>query len=163
MLLTVLWVVKQIFVTPFFSIEGFLYLSSLVLLGFESYQLWTPIYYPIVSWWEYDFRYRHDVKIKIIFAGETSEGRLNDIRRGAGCVVAFKNIGIGEPLQVELEEGKVFKVEIMSKRYYSLGRPLSYGVRFDLTEETDRINYDNYCLKWKRERKRKRMAKFEPV
>jgi hypothetical protein len=160
---TIIWIVIQIFNQPLFTLSTFFYCCSLVLLGIGASQLWTPIYYPIVSWWEYDFRYRHDVKASVLFEGESLPSRLTDLRKGAGCVALFKEIKIGNFFQLELGEDLTFKVEVMSKRYYSLGRPLSYGVRFVLSSYDEQKKFNTYCSSWRKERKIKKMAKFEPV
>ncbi|MEI8346791.1 MAG: hypothetical protein WCG27_04950, partial [Pseudomonadota bacterium] len=68
------------------------YLAALTFLVVEMYMLYSPIHFPRVIWWEYDFRYRHDLKIFINLHDQIFEGRLTDLRRGAGCVVLFQDI-----------------------------------------------------------------------
>ena len=161
--LVALWIVLTAFKVPFISLSFFLYLSALVILALAAKELWTPIYYPIVSWWEYDFRYRHEVKVNVIVDGERTEGRLTDLRLGAACISLFKEVKVGEYLQVEIDDEKKFKVEVMSKRYYSLGRPLSYGVKFELATTEEKNNYKSYTKRWRKLCKLKRKAKFSPV
>ncbi len=159
-----LFLVLKIFGQPFFSMSFVAYLTSLVLLGILSYSLWSPIFYPIVSWWEYDFRYRDDLKIKVEFEDEKSDGRLTDLRRQAGCVASFKDFKLGEVLTIEpFDELKAmrFKVEIMSKRKYSVGRPFNYGVRFLLEKDGDTSLFHNFVKFWKNERKLKLKKKFK--
>jgi hypothetical protein len=163
MTLIVLWLVYSLFTTPILSFSFLFYTVALFLLCLESKDLWTPIYYPIMSWWEYDFRYRNDLKVKAIVDGQSIEGRLTDLRKGAGCVSLFKEMNVGEYLHIELKDGKSFKVEIMSKRYYSLGRPLSYGVRFELLEENERVEFKVFSKYWRNSRKQKRKEKFSPA
>jgi hypothetical protein len=154
----------KVFGQPFFSMSFVAYLTSLILLGILSYSLWTPIFYPIVSWWEYDFRYRDDLKIKVEFKDEKSDGRLTDLRRQAGCVASFKDFKLGEVLTIEpFDELKTmrFKVEIMSKRKYSVGRPYNYGVRFLLEKDGDTSLFQNFVKFWKNERKLKLKKKFK--
>lgn len=163
MTVIILWILYNLFHVPVLSFSFLFYTVALVLLALESRELWTPIYYPIMSWWEYDFRYRNDLKVKAIIDTEKIEGRLTDLRKGAGCVSLFKELKVGEYVHVELEDGKSFKVEIMSKRYYSLGRPLSYGVRFDLNEESEREEFQLFSTFWRNNRKKKRKEKFSPA
>lgn len=163
MTVMVIWIIYSLFFVPILSFSFLFYLVALVLLGLESRELWTPIYYPIMSWWEYDFRYRNDLKVKAIVDAQEIEGRLTDLRKGAGCVSLFKDLKVGEYVHVELKDGKSFKVEIMSKRYYSLGRPLSYGVRFELIEESERDEFRKFSKFWRNNRKKKRKEKFSPA
>ncbi len=72
---------------------------SAVLLGIEMYKLYGPIYYPLVNWWEYDFRFRSDVKVLVSLPDQAMvEGRLTDLRRKAGCVVLFDEMHVGDTL-----------------------------------------------------------------
>ena len=163
MSIIVLWLIYCLFTTPFVSFSFLFYSVALFLLALESRELWTPIYYPIMSWWEYDFRYRNDLKVKAIVDGKAIEGRLTDLRKGAGCVSLFKELKVGEHVQIELKDENSFKVEIMSKRYYSLGRPLSYGVRFELVEEDEKAEFKKFSKFWRNNRKQKRKEKFSPA
>lgn len=158
------FVVYKILGFPFWTMSFVAFLAALILVAIQAYSLWTPIFYPIVSWWEYDFRYRDDLKVNISYKGDKSEGRLTDLRRGAGCVASFKNFKIGEELEIEpFDEVShmEFKVEIMSKRKYSIGRPYNYGVRFQLDESGDDSLFRNFVKFWKSERKLKQKKKFK--
>jgi len=157
------WVFVTLLTVPLVSFSFFLYSASLLIIALAAKELWTPIYYPIVSWWEYDFRYRHDVKVNVIVDGKNTEGRLTDLRLGAACVSLFKEVRVGEYLHLETDDQKSFKIEVMSKRYYSLGRPLSYGVKFELTSDDERSSYKSYTKRWRKLCKLKKKAKFSPV
>ena len=161
--LLAIFLVFKIVRVDFWEFSFFSYLTSLSLLATEAYLLWTPIFYPMISWWEYDFRYRNDLKVKAIVDAQEIEGRLTDLRKGAGCISLFKELKVGEYVHIELEDGKSFKVEIMSKRYYSLGRPLSYGVRFELVEESEKQEFRLFSKFWRNSRKQKRKEKFSPA
>ena len=57
----------------------------------------------MVKWWIYDFRYRNDVKIIVYHFSDIKKetkinGRLTDVRRGAGCITLFENFPVGESL-----------------------------------------------------------------
>lgn len=150
----------QAFLGPGF----FSFLLAGTLLGIAAYTLFNPIFYPVVSWWEYDFRYRDDLKIKIEKSELQKDGRLTDLRRGAGCVVAFQEFETGEVLKImpvgEFSELKL-EAEIMSKRRYSLGRPYSYGVKFYLETVEERFSFKKFSHFWNSERKLKKQKKFK--
>lgn len=156
----------KLFNQPFWSFSFLCYFLASVLLIMEAYHLWTPIFYPIVSWWEYDFRYRDDLKVQLICGGDKFEGRLTDLRRNAGCVACFKDLKMGETIKIHpfQDFDKVaFEAEIMSKRKYSIGRPFNYGVKFkvyNMDNPTSERMYKNFCLFWKDERKNKLKKKF---
>lgn len=130
--------------------------------------MWTlhdPIYYPIVSWWEYDFRYRDDVRVKVSTSEQKElDGRLTDIRRQAGCLSLFESLRVGDELELTSIDGLSFRkfiVRIMSKRETSFGRPLNYGVKFVLGDSQERLDFDKFCDFWKNERKDKIRQKFQ--
>lgn len=159
-----MFLVFKLFGQPIFSMSFVAYGTSMALLGILAYSLWTPIFYPVVSWWEYDFRYRDDLKIKVEKDDEKSDGRLTDLRRQAGCVASFKDFNLGEILTIEpFDDLKTmrFKVEVMSKRKYSVGRPFNYGVRFILDNNSDTSLFYSFVKFWKSERKLKLKKKFK--
>lgn len=139
-----------------------LYFVGLILLFVEAYILSSPIYYPRVSWWEYDFRYRTDLKITIENSEEKTEARVTDLRRGAGCVASFEEFKIGD--EIKLSSESYFEndlvVEIVSKRIYSLGRPYNYGVRFLLEKEGAKNSYASLINIWENETLQRRQKKF---
>ncbi len=139
------------------------YSAALMILGVEMYILYSPIYYPIVSWWEYDFRYRDDLKIHIKLDKKIYDGRLTDLRRNAGCVASFEEIPLGRQLHITpFDEWGAFDLqcEIMSCRQYSLGRPYHYGVRFFFEKNEDQHLFFKFCKFWKNERQGKMKRKF---
>jgi hypothetical protein len=158
------YLLYKVLTQPIFSMESVAFISSLILLGIMAYSLWSPIFYPIVSWWEYDFRYRDDLRVKVIANDEKSDGRLTDLRKGAGCIASFKTFKVGDEIEIEPFEdldSVRFRVEIMSKRKYSLGRPFNYGVRFVLDGGSDNHLFKNFVRFWKNERKLKMKKKFK--
>ncbi|WP_127715394.1 hypothetical protein [Halobacteriovorax sp. HLS] len=141
----------------------YLYLVAMIILFVQMYILLSPIYYPRVSWWEYDFRYRDDLKVKLYCDELESEARLTDLRRGAGCLSAFKNLEVGTNVKIHADNGIqnfTFLVEIMSRRQYSLGRPSSHGVKFIFNEEYSEKSYDEFYTFWKREKIAKSKKRF---
>ena len=135
------------------------YLLSMTFLCLDMYFLFSPIYYPLVRWWEYDFRFRDDLKIKVFVNERELDGRLTDLRRGAGCVALFERYNRGMLLTIKLEDFSatdLLKAEIISRRQYSLGRPYTYGVRVLLDSPEAKQNYSNLVKYWK---SRKRLLK----
>ena len=61
------------------STSSLAFIFSFILLFSVAYSLWSPIFYPIVSWWEYDFRYRDDLKVKVKLNNKVFDGRLTAV------------------------------------------------------------------------------------
>jgi len=158
------FIILKAFDQSLFSLSFFSFIASGFLVGLQAYSLWTPIFYPVVSWWEYDFRYRDDLKITVKKDEVSLEGRLTDLRRQAGCVALFKELALGEIITIE-PFGELtnmqFKAEIMSRRKYSFGRPFNYGVKFILDENSDDAVFKSFVAFWKSERKLKQKKKFK--
>ena len=127
----------------------FCYLLALLVLGLEIYLLNSPVYYPRVNWWEYDFRYRHDLKVYITFKGKQLEGRLTDLRREAGCIVLFDDLEVGESFILIIDDNdddkkrKKLNVQILSKRDETIGRGIRYGVRFNFDTHEEKVLFND--------------------
>lgn len=161
------------------------YLFAMLLLAIEMYLLYSPIFYPVVRWWEYDFRYRHDLKaiVSIETDKENTEsaitenketvkiekkeyvGRMTDVRRNAGCIQLFENLKVSENviINVSLDDqtSKIFKGKIISKRQYSIGRPWNYGIKMKFENIDEQKNYKEFEFNWKTDRQDKIRQKFE--
>lgn len=141
----------------------YLYLISLIILCVQMYILLSPIYYPRVSWWEYDFRYRDDLKVKLLVEGVESEARLTDLRRNAGCLSSFKKVNVGSTVKIIAHNGiqeYTFLVEVMSRRQYSLGRPASHGAKFIFNDEYPESNYEEFHKFWMKQKMNKNKTRF---
>lgn len=124
----------------------------------------SPIYFPLIRWWEYDFRYRNDIKANVQYNESSFEGRLTDLRRGAGCVVLFENLNVGEYFEITVISNKkelALKAEIMSKREYSIARGYTYGVKFHFARDGEKNNFAKLCHLWNQERTSKLKMKFK--
>lgn len=149
-------------------VVGYFCALALFFLIWECYLLSSPIYYPLVHWWEYDFRYRHDLKIEINHEGMSFPGRLTDLRRGAGCIVSFddfpsrKNLSIKTVLKhTDSHIDHIILIgELMSKRGNSIGRGFIYGVHFILKNEQEKKAYKTLMQYWRRERSMRMRSKF---
>lgn len=157
---------EQFFVLPLHSHVGFLYLISFLLLIVKMYVLSSPIYYPRVSWWEYDFRYRDDLKIIVKDHDVEYAARLTDLRRFAGCVALFEELKLGDEIIINAKVDDVsasLRGQVMSKRRDLIGRPLIYGVRFKFDSRSNKKRYTQLLRLWKKEKHSKRKLKFAHV
>jgi hypothetical protein len=130
------------------------------------YILSSPIYYPRVSWWEYDFRYRDDLRIKVKSGESEYEARLTDLRRYAGCVGLFEELKLGDEIIVNAKIDDVTMIlrgQVMSKRRYLIGRPVIYGVMFKFDSRVNKKRYIQLVQMWKKEKNNKRKLKFAHV
>jgi hypothetical protein len=154
----------HIFPPDFHKISAWYLLAMGILIG-QMYILLSPIYYPRVNWWEYDFRFRDDIKIRIQLKGaQTSvEGRMTDLRRSAACVVAFEDFPLGEMVEIEIVGRNVsskVRSQIISKRYYSLGRGNIYGVFFHFETTEEKYSFRRFSKLWVLETRKKRALKY---
>lgn len=145
---------------------GCLYLLGLFILVIQLHIISSPIFYPRVSWWEYDFRYKADLKVFIDFDQEEFPGRLTDLRRGAGCVVSFEDITIGESIKLRSMskdlEGELTGF-VMSKRESTPGRGMTYGIKFNLDNPEYVECYKNFSKEWKKRKVIRKRMKFKKV
>jgi len=145
---------------------GILYLIAALILITKMYILSSPIYYPRVSWWEYDFRYRADLKIKVRINESEYDSRLTDLRRYAGCVALFEELKLGEEIIVTAKVDDVtvnLRGQIMSKRRELIGRPLIYGVMFKFDSRSNKKRYIQLVRLWEIDKNKKRKLKFAHV
>ncbi len=158
-----LFLLNKILFSPLPTMEiRLLYFLGLCLLGIEVYILSSPIYYPRVSWWEYDFRYRTDLRVSIINENNKTDARVTDLRRSAACIASFEEFKVGQEIEIKSDSyfSGSLKLEIVSKRIYSLGRPYSYGVKFVLKNEEETSAYSDLLNLWRNETLRRRERKF---
>jgi hypothetical protein len=140
-----------------------LFVLSFIFLAMACYIISSPLYYPRFHWWEYDFRFRADIRCWVEVDGEQYRGRISDLRRGAACLELFKNLSVGYPLQINIQIlGQSFTLfaEVRSRREPIIGRSIIYGIKFvnsDL-EQKQRLKFlTNY---WNETKKMKIRNKF---
>lgn len=112
---------------------GVIFFFSLIFLLIACYIISSPLYYPRVHWWEYDFRFRADIRCQVEVDGQQFRGRLSDLRRGAACLELFNHTHIGQPIQINLEilnQNFTLFAEVRSKREPIIGRSIIYGIKF---------------------------------
>jgi hypothetical protein len=162
----ILFKINEQFFAAHQSHIGILYFISCLILIFKMYILSSPIYYPRVSWWEYDFRYRDDLRIKVKCGDLEYDARLTDLRRFAGCVGLFEELKLGDEIIVNAKVDDVtvnLRGQVMSKRRELIGRPLIYGVRFKFDSRGNKKRYIQLVRLWKKEKNKKRRLKFAHV
>lgn len=145
---------------------GILYMISCLILILKMYILSSPIYYPRVNWWEYDFRYRDDLRIKVKSEDNEYDARLTDLRRFAGCVGLFEELRLGDEIVINAKVDDVtvnLRGQVMSKRRDLIGRPLIYGVKFKFDSRSNKKRYIRLERLWKQEKNNKRRLKFAHV
>ena len=142
---------------------GVLFLLSFIFLLSACYIVSSPLYYPRFHWWEYDFRFRADIRCWVEIEGKQFRGRLSDLRRGAACLELFHSSPVGQPIQLNvdiLNQSFTLFGEVRSKREPIIGRSIIYGIKFinsDL-EQKQRLKFlSNY---WNESKKIKIRNKF---
>lgn len=142
---------------------GVLFCFSTIFLLIACYIIASPLYYPRVHWWEYDFRFRADVRCFVEVDGKQYRGRLSDLRRGASCLELFQNIPIGHQIQVNVEilnQNFTLFAEVRSKREPIIGRSIIYGVKFFNTDLEQRQRFRFLTNYWNESKKIKIRNKF---
>lgn len=125
----------------------------------------SPLFFPMVRWWEYDFRYRADLRILIFRGQEQIPARLTDLRRKAGCLICFENLGVGETLRIGSSapalKDKFLEFKTVSVREPVKARGLYHGVYFvdkdSLSTRNHYLEFENY---WQEKRRRSLRNKF---
>lgn len=145
-----------------------LYISFLaaIFLGINSYVMSSPLFYPRVQWWEYDYRYRGDLKTLVTQKDERFEGRLTDLRRGSGCVEVFNYVELDSDITLEVklyEKIYIISGTVKTTRQITPGRPIRYGIKFDLTYESTKKIYNEIVKVWDEIKKAKIRTKFSEI
>jgi hypothetical protein len=148
------------------GLSGMWYLFALACLGLAAWQISSPLYYPMIQWWEYDFRFRPDIRIWVEEGSDGHSARLTDLRRGAGCVVMFHSCAIGTVINVRTDVmGQKFEIEaeIVSRKEPILGRAYIYGVKFDTENLEQRQRLKLLTNYWNESKKSKTRTKFAAI
>jgi hypothetical protein len=145
----------------------YLFLLSLIYFVFLIMHLYvfsSPMYYPRVRWWEYDFRYRGELKVNLMDVSNEliAEGRLTDLRRKAGCLQCFKELKLGGKYQLEITGNtfSLFSLTVLTKREPNPGRGIMYGVKFNLEDKAKRSDYNKLAKLWRQTSLAKIQKKF---
>ena len=121
-------------------------LALLVILGLSVFQMsimMRPIYYPMPNWWEYDFRYRADIKGKVAVKKKSYNVRISDVRMDKASIQSFYEFEAGDHIVLtEVDEidrpfGIAFDVATVRKNI--VGRPYIVGLK--LSGHKDILDY----------------------
>ena len=146
-----------------YAMIGLIFCLSICFLVVACYIVSSPLYFPRVHWWEYDFRFRADIRCWVEIEGQQHLGRLSDLRRGAACLEFFQHTTVGQPVQIHLEvlnQTFTLNAEVRSKREPIIGRSIIYGIKFvnfDLEQKQRLKLLTNY---WRESKKIKIRNKF---
>lgn len=167
--LLVIYVLRMILQYTFIEYNVMiLYVSvlSLTALAINSYIMSSPLFYPRVQWWEYDFRYRGDLKARAEIENEVFKSRLIDLRREVCCIELFENIPLESKIKVAVNyEGKIYPLEgiVKTSRQDIPGRQIRYGVKL-MTDDLDiKKDYLELKRKWHNRKKVKLRNKFKDI
>jgi hypothetical protein len=133
---------------------------GLTIFTVNSYTMSSPIYYPRVQWWEYDYKYRADLKIKVNIENITYSARLSDLRRSQASIEAFEVFKIGTPGKLILKYDEVtyeLNFEIKSFKNIINGRPNRYGLKLDKSNKS----FSAIKKIWSKNKKVKLRSKFK--
>jgi hypothetical protein len=146
-----------------FPMIAFLFCLAICFMFIACYIVSSPLYFPRVHWWEYDFRFRADIRCWVEIDEQQYRGRLSDLRRGAACLELFQHTSVGNPIQIHLEvlnQNFTLHAEVRSKREPIIGRSIVYGIKFvnfDLEQKQRLKLLTNY---WRESKKIKIRNKF---
>ncbi len=150
--------------------ESFVTVSTALLIIFLNlimiYLMYTPLYYPLVSMGDYDFRFRADLKSKFVVLGQVYEARLTDIRRGAGCLTLFQVLDLpcsGTLIMEFLGEVRHYNVLLSSMSEGIPGRGYSYGVQFVTKDRKEKNDVSLLFHYWKQYAQEKMKMKFSII
>ncbi|MBY0516026.1 MAG: PilZ domain-containing protein [Bacteriovoracaceae bacterium] len=148
------------------SLTAIWYFFAILSLALAAWQISSPLYYPMVQWWEYDFRFRPDIRIWVELGDSGHKARLTDLRRGAGCVVMFSAIPIGSWINIStdvMSQKFGMKAQVVSRKEPILGRAFIYGVRFDSNDLEQRQRLKLLSNYWNESKKLKIRSKFDAL
>ncbi len=142
-----------------------LYLAflALIFLILNCYTMSSPLFYPRVQWWEYDYHFRGDLKALIRFEGSVMKARLTDYRRYSACVECFDFIPLDSDVFLEVDfDNKNFLLKGKVKTYKGIiaGRPFRYGVKFTFDDVITKDVYLKLLKIWKNNKQVKLRKKF---
>lgn len=141
----------------------YLFLISITLLSINAYIMSSPIFYPRVQWWEYDYRYRGDLKCSTNKNGSKIDLRITDLRRDAACIESFESYDLGKVLDIDIQfedEKYILKCKVLTMYEGIPGRPYRYGVKV-MFEGNDNSEYKKLTKRWNASKKVKLRSKFE--
>jgi hypothetical protein len=143
-----------------------LYLAfiAFIFLILNCYTMSSPLFYPRVQWWEYDYQFRADLKALIRYDGSVMKARLTDYRRYSACVECFDFIPLDSEIFVEVDfddQNFLLKGKVKTYKGVIAGRPFRYGVRFTFDEVITKNVYLKLLKIWKNNKQVRLRSKFD--
>lgn len=135
-------------------------------LFINAYIMSSPLFYPRVQWWEYDFRYRGDLKVQVKYEGKSFEARLIDLRRSEASIEVFEDMELDKKCSIELEfedDNYAVIAQIKTKKQIIPGRPLRYGVKISFSTPEQKKKFTHLEKLWNEQKKVKERRKFSDV
>lgn len=149
----------QILIVYFSVLAGlFLFLNAFIMS--------SPLYYPRVPWWEYDFRYRAELKGEGHFSGLSFPLRLSDLRRNCASITVFETLPLGSKMSVDIIfNDKVYKLKgtIKTLREVIPGRPIIYGLVLDEKTEESKKELTELKKLWQKKKTANLRQKFSDL
>jgi len=136
---------------------------SLIFLIINCYIMSSPLFFPRVQWWEYDFHYRGDIKSLLKLNQDSLNSRITDIRRQSACIEAFEFIPLDSIVTLELQfDDKYFSlpIKIKTSKVVIPGRPFRYGAKFIFNEDNSKKSYIELLKIWNSNKTAKIRNKF---
>ena len=136
---------------------------GLIFLLINCYVMSSPLFFPRVQWWEYDFRFRGDLKTLVHFDGNLINSRLTDLRRHSACVEGFDFIPLDSEIVLEVDiDNKNYKLAGKLKTIKTVvpGRPHRYGIKFTFKKENSKSMYNELLKVWNLNKSVKLRNKF---
>lgn len=145
-----------------------LYFSFLavIFMSINIYVMSSPLFFPRVQWWEYDFRYRGDLKAAAKVDTDVFNARLTDLRRGSGCIEIFEYLDIGTEVDLRINfEGKNYELttNVVTRLQAIPGRAYRYGVKALFENEDQKDQYRELKRLWSERIKVKLRNKFQEI
>lgn len=159
-------IIKNIIENTFFNYDAIvLYLNflSLFFLLINGYIMASPIFFPRIQWWEYDFRFRGDLKAEFFYEGQMYPARLSDLRRQSGCMESFEDLNLDDKIKLiikcyEFDIGLDIIIKTMSTTV--VGRPKRYGF-YVIMEDENIKQYQKLKNFWELNKKVRMRSKFK--
>jgi hypothetical protein len=142
-----------------------LYLAFLagIFLLINSYIMSSPLYYPRIQWWEYDFRYRGELKGSLTSGDKNFDIRLADLRRDTLSILGFDQLKLRSEVSIDIPYGSdVYQIHGVVKTIREVipGRPIRYGISLQIDSEADRKHQKNLMKMWSLHKKAAVRRKF---
>lgn len=150
--------------SEYFAHHGTLNFLMVFTLCLIIYIASSPVYYPRVYWWEFEYRYRADFKVFTEQEEIINEARLKDIRRTGASLSSFENFDMASQITLKfeyLEDQYELQAIIGSVGQTIPGRPFIYGIKFMLLTSEEKKLYSQLESKWLNRKKIKIAEKFD--